>query len=376
MTTLTLTTGGHPITLNSDTTHITDWARTYFTPHWPETPTPTTPAGPRVTALHDGPPLDHDHPHTHRAVYARDHLAYTPHPDGTVTARNLTHPALTYRYTPTHQHLEITHTGPDHPEHRHPCALATTATRLTRHLLHTRLTTDGWTLLHASAATPPHRHGILTLGSPGAGKTTTALTLATTGATLLATDCCYTRPNPDGTLDLLPWPSATTIGLGLLDALGWTPTIRHHLNNGTPPHPTQHPTVTHALTTGTSLDPLHGPDGRERKAQLWPHHLQHWFGLTLATQATADRVLQTRIDSATGTPGPGPCEPPAPDVFTTGPDRYPDFLGLIRHPVTAHQHRTLHRLRLLPRHGLALGHHHGTNAQLIHQASTPCALPE
>jgi hypothetical protein len=365
--TLTLTTGGHPITLDSDTAHVTDWARTYFTAHWPETP--ATNGGLPVTARHD-------RPHTHHVSFARDHLAYTPHPDGTVTARNLTHPApLTYRYTPTHQHLEITHTGCHSLEHRRPCALAVATTRFTRHLLHTRLTTDGWTLLHASAAVPAGGHGVLALGGPGAGKTTTALTLATTGAPLLATDCCYARPNPHGTLDLLPWPAATTIGLGLLNALDWTPTIRAHLNAGEPPHPTQHPTVTHALTTDTNPGPLYAPDGRERKAQLWPQQLQNWFHLTHAPRATAERILQTRIDHPTGTPTTSPPVAIGPDVFTTGPDRYPDFLGLTRHPATVHQQEMLHRLRVMPRHGLTLGHHHGSNAHLIHQVSTPCSSP-
>ncbi|MER6913911.1 hypothetical protein ABT354_19750 [Streptomyces sp. NPDC000594] len=375
--TLTLTTGGHHTTINTDTAHVTDWARAYFSPHWPEATATAaaTAAGPQVTALHDGPPLDHDRPHTHRAVFARDHLAYTPHPDGTVTARNLTHPTLTYRYTPTPQHLEITHTGPPHPGHHHPCNLAVATTRFTRHLLHARLVNDGWTLLHAAAAELPTGHAVLALGGPGAGKTTTALTLATTGATLLATDCCYARPNPDGRLDLLPWPSAATIGLGLLNALGWTPTVRAHLNAGEPPHPTQHPAVTHALTTDRDPGPLFTSSGRERKAQLWPHQLQNWFHLPHALQATADRILQTRINRPAGTPAISPPGPIGPAVFTTGPNRYPDVLGITRHPATNHQQRVLQHLLALPHHELTLGHDHDSNAHLIHQASTPCSSP-
>ncbi|MFD7552469.1 hypothetical protein [Streptomyces sp. NPDC059816] len=119
--TLTLTTGGHHTTIRTDTPHITDWARAYFTPHWPEAP--ATAARSRVTALHDGPPLDHNKPHTHRTIYARDRIGYTPHPDGSITARNLTHPTLTYRYTPTHQHLEITDSGHS-PHQQQPCTLA------------------------------------------------------------------------------------------------------------------------------------------------------------------------------------------------------------------------------------------------------------
>ncbi|MFJ4689475.1 hypothetical protein [Streptomyces sp. NPDC088789] len=376
MNTLTLTTGGHHITLHTDTAHITDWARTYFTAHWPEAPEPATATGPLVTALHHGPPLDHDRPHTHHTVYARDHLTYTPHPDGTVTARNRTHPALTYRYTPAHQHLEITHTGPDQPDHHDPCTLATATTRFTRHLLHAQLTANGWTLLHASAAIHPTGHGVLALGGPGAGKTTTALTLATTRAALLATDCCYARPNPRGTLDLLPWPAATTIGLGLLDALGWTSTVRERLKAGEPPHPTQHPSVTHALTTGTTR-PLYAADGRERKAQLWPHQLQHWFRLTLTPHATADRILQTRIDPAADTPRTCPPEQPGHDVFTTGPGRYPDIFGLTHHQKTpAHRQQVVRHLRTLPHHSLILGHQHSTNTMLIHQTSTSAPVAQ
>ncbi|MFI1869402.1 hypothetical protein [Streptomyces jumonjinensis] len=56
----------HHTTIHADTVHITDCARAYFTPYWPEAPATAT--GPQITALHDGPPLDHDRPHTHYVV--------------------------------------------------------------------------------------------------------------------------------------------------------------------------------------------------------------------------------------------------------------------------------------------------------------------
>ncbi|MET8831695.1 hypothetical protein ABZX40_38495 [Streptomyces sp. NPDC004610] len=170
-----------------------------------------------------------------------------------------------------------------------------------------------------------------------------------------------------------PWPSATTIGLGLglLNALGRTPTVRHHLHNGEPPHPTQHPAVTHALTTSTSPGPLYAPDGRERKAQLWPHQLQRWFHLALTTHATADRILQTRINPATHAPRTPPPAQPGHDVFITGPtDRYPDLFDLAQHHNTPTRHQILRHLRTLPRHSLALSHQPSTNSTLIHRMST------
>ncbi|MEU8542954.1 hypothetical protein AB0C52_23710 [Streptomyces sp. NPDC048717] len=234
-----------------------------------------------------------------------------------------------------------------------------------------QLLADGWVLLHASAAVLADGTTLLALGDSGAGKTTTALTLATTpGAALLATDCTFARQGPTGRLDLLPWPSAATIGLGLLTALDWTATARTHLHDGENPHPTQHPDVTTALLTGRTTPPR-TPAGRERKAHIWPHQLADWFNVTPATTAAATAILLPRI-----TPGTTPRANPDRDTrigasayaVSDGPERYPDLLGLTltrarRH--AEHREAVLAQLATLPALAVDLGHDHAANTRLL-----------
>jgi serine kinase of HPr protein (carbohydrate metabolism regulator) len=91
------------------------------------------------------------------------------------------------------------------------------AVRLARQAVRAVLHRDGWTLLHARAVVRDGR-AVLTFGSKGAGKTTTALLLARhCGWELLASDRIFVRADPGG-VQILPWPAAAAIGL--LDALG------------------------------------------------------------------------------------------------------------------------------------------------------------
>lgn len=239
-----------------------------------------------------------------------------------MTAHTLSDPVLGYHYNAVEQHLVITSrenlTASSRPGR--PTRLATATTRFAREMMRAQLIAEGWVLLHASAATFPGGRTLLALGDSGAGKTTTALTLASHGAALLANDCCFARPHPDGTLRLLPWPSAAAIGLGLLKALPLSTAAGHHLQAGEPPHPTQHQRVTDALING-QIKPLRSESGRELKAHIWPEQLTRWLGLTLATSGTATAVLlpasprptQLRPAStpaATRTSRPTPSSPP------------------------------------------------------------------
>ncbi|MET8832187.1 hypothetical protein ABZX40_39065 [Streptomyces sp. NPDC004610] len=165
---------------------------------------------------------------------------------------------LTYRYTPTHQHLEITHTGPGHPGHRHPCHLAVATTRFTRHLLAAQLTNDGWTPPTELPSRPP---------------------TATTPA-----------PTPTA-----PRPPA----LALRHHHRPRPPQRPRLDpHRPPPHPTQHPAVTHALTTSTSPGPLYAPDHQLlRRLRTLPRHslaLSHQPG----TNSTLIRRMSTTAPGA------------------------------------------------------------------------------
>ena len=247
----------------------------------------------------------------------------------------------------------------DEPE---PVAVA--AARLARELVRGQLLTDGWTVLHASAATQ-NGDAVLTLGDKGAGKTTTGLLLALGGWGLLANDRVFVRPEPDGRVRVLPWPSAAALGLGLLDATGLYNQVRERVLVGEQLHPTQHPTVTQALVDGRR-EPLWRSTGKELKPQFFPDQLASWLGLTLATEARAAGLLFPTMS---------PYAIPAlvengrtltdADVFDQKTeDRYPDIFGLTPTTATGTQALTEHLARL-PRRSLLLRHDTTASAALL-----------
>ncbi|MES4906161.1 MULTISPECIES: hypothetical protein [unclassified Streptomyces] len=177
-----------------------------------------------------------------------------------------------------------------------PLALA--AARIAREMIRASPLRDGWTLLHASAVVCDDR-ALLAFGSKGAGKTTTALLLASRDALLLANDRVFVKVVGDE-LRVLPWPSAAAIGLGLLDALGLYDVVRDRLQAGEQLHPTQHQDVTDALRR---REPLGEPGGkREMKVQVFPDQFATWFGMELATGGHAAALLFPRIDPASSVP--------------------------------------------------------------------------
>ncbi|MFJ4679117.1 hypothetical protein [Kitasatospora sp. NPDC088783] len=373
MHTLTVRAGRHHVTVRSDTASVTDWAGCYFATAWPTTPGRHA-EGPAVTATAHpaGPPGPAPAAFEHQTHYAREAIGYTRHCDGTVDARTTAVPHLRYRYTPAEGHLAITAETPPAPAPPgRPSRLATATTRFTRELMRAQLLDDGWVLLHAAAAVLDDGTALLALGDSGAGKTTTALTLASfPGARLLATDCAFARPTPGGRLDLLPWPSAATIGLGLLHALGWSSIARARLSGGEHPHPTQHPDVTAALLTEGAAPP-HTPVGRERKAHIWPDQLTRWFGLTPATEAVATAVLLPRITPGATARADTGCDARithSPFAVSDGPERYPDLLGLTlpgAHRHAEYREAVLAYLAALPARAVDLGHSHDANTRLL-----------
>ncbi|WP_327378825.1 hypothetical protein OG393_33470 (plasmid) [Streptomyces sp. NBC_01216] len=376
--TLTLTAGRRAVNIRSDSSSVTDWAAQYFGPYWLANPSTGT-KGPTVTAT------DADHQasaplaHPQHAVFARERIGYTRHPDGTVTAHTLSDPVLGYHYNAVEQHLVITSrenlTASSRPGR--PTRLATATTRFAREMMRAQLIAEGWVLLHASAATFPGGRTLLALGDSGAGKTTTALTLASHGAALLANDCCFARPHPDGTLRLLPWPSAAAIGLGLLKALPLSTAAGHHLQAGEPPHPTQHQRVTDALING-QIKPLRSESGRELKAHIWPEQLTRWLGLTLATSGTATAVLLPRITPSHTAPA---CIDTSRDAHvttdafvTSDTERYPDLFGFHNGSnagLPNAQAAVLQHLNRLPRHAIRLSYNHEANRGFLTTLAAP-----
>jgi hypothetical protein len=357
------------ITMVSNTQAVTDYARRYFGSWWNafEVPAATVCAGPVVFA-----DVDEDQyatlqalvetcPHEETA-YAKAASLVARDAEGTITAVSPTQ-QLAYRHEPSTGRLSVIGAESE------PVALA--AARIARDAMRGPLLRDGWTLLHASAVTDNCRT-VLTFGEKGAGKTTTALALANMGWHLLANDRLFVRPDDKGQLQVLPWPSAAAIGLGLLDALGWHDVARTRLEAGEALHPTQHPDVTNAVLAGRR-EPLWEPGGkRERKVQVYPDQFADWFGLKLATSGLAQAVLfpQIRRGAAPAVEG---CRRTLGDAdFMHGAteDRYPDILGLAPAGGSGSsdaRQSVAHHLDKLPHHTVVLGHDLAANAAFLHQ---------
>ncbi|QCX77231.1 hypothetical protein C9F11_17895 [Streptomyces sp. YIM 121038] len=362
------------VTVASQMEEITEWSRRYFGPWWNATPAkaPTgtgiaegrgalvlADTGPnRVddieTLIHDYGFAETEYAGARTLLSRHDGVTHAAQPD-----ERLAYQADRYRLTIVGEH---------------PQPVAVAAARLARELVRAQLLADGWTVLHASAAVKDGR-AVLTLGKKGAGKTTTALLLARQGWGLLANDRVFARTEADGTVKVLPWPSAAAIGLGLLDATGLYDPVRERVLAGEQLHPTQHPSVTEALGDGRR-EPVWRADGKELKPQFFPDQLATWLGLTLATEATAAGLLFPTVN---------PEASPAvladdralteSDVFsTTTEDRYPDIFGLI--PATASDNTTalVEQLGQLPHRSLMLTHDAAANSALLTKTADDIAV--
>ncbi|MBT2511325.1 hypothetical protein J7I98_37020 [Streptomyces sp. ISL-98] len=355
------------VTVLSNTPFVTDWSRRYFGPWWKafEVPTGSVCAGPLVTAdidekaYTDLAALLSSVPHS-VATYAKARLLLARDSTGTITAV-APDEQLAYRSEQLGGHVTIS--GRD----REPLALATA--RIAREMIRATLLRDGWTLLHASAVVRDGR-ALLTFGSKGAGKTTTALLLASRGAELLANDRVFVKVAGDE-LRVLPWPSAAAIGLGLLDALGLYDVVRDRLKGGEQLHPTQHQDVTDALLAGRR-EPLWEPGGkRERKVQVFPDQFSSWFGMELAAGGCAAGLLFPRIDAAAVPALVDGDRTLGKDDFMSGSteDRYPDHFGLA-HGIDGGgsdlaRATVADRLAALPHHQVVLGHDVAANADFL-----------
>ncbi|MEU2930582.1 hypothetical protein ABZ636_36980 [Streptomyces sp. NPDC007251] len=351
------------VTLASLTPAVTEWSARYFGPWWnaaaTDDPSPGSLADGGGLVLADIDPArvddiralvtDHAHQET---TYANARTLVARH-DGITYA---VQPGERIGYQADGRRMVIVG---DEAE-----PVAVTAARLARELLRGQLLADGWTVLHASAATH-NGDAVLTLGDKGAGKTTTALLLALNGWGLLANDRVFARPDADGRVRLLPWPSAAALGLGLLDATGLYDQVRQRVLAGGQLHPTQHPKVTKALMDG-HREPLWREDGKELKPQFFPDQLASWLGLTLATDAYAAGLLFPTMS---------PDTIPAlvengraltnEDVFNQKTeDRYPDIFGLTPTTTTGTKALTEHLARL-PRRSLVLSHDTDASAALL-----------
>ncbi|WP_371654436.1 MULTISPECIES: hypothetical protein [unclassified Streptomyces] len=356
-----ITSAGRQVTVTSNTTSVTDWALSYFGPWWNAGAASAPFPGPVVAA--DVAPAETAKIARQVAGYAHEEVVYANSPmlyaaDGPTATAIQPADNLAYRYEPGHLRIA------GHDEL--PLALA--AARFAREVLRSELLGDGWTILHASAVVKDGLT-VMALGGKGSGKTTTALLLARSGWQLLANDRVFVRPSAGRGVDVLPWPAAAAVGLGLLDALGLYDGVRERTLRGEHLHPTQAQAVTKALTEGRRL-PLFSGSGKELKAQFAPSQLVTWLDLTLATEGRAARLLFPsidpaaipRIESATRVVADN-------DYFNARTeDRYPDVFSLT--PPEAGTSRVrraslTQALGRLPRHAITLGHDVKANVDLL-----------
>ena len=356
------------VTVTSTTRAVTDWSRRYFGPWWNATDVPGC-----ASVNHGAPVISAEiapgqvteltqevlEAPNETTSFAKALTIVSRNDRGVITAVS-PEEGIAYRSDPGTGRLSIFGTQTE------PVALATA--RLAREAVRGRLLQDGWTVLHASAAVRDDQ-AVLTFGAKGAGKTTTALTLARQPEwELLANDRVFIRHETEG-LRVLPWPSAAAIGLGLLDALGWFDIAHERLKAGDFLHPTQDPRVTDALLAGRR-EPL-WDRGRELKAQVFPDQFFGWFTLLLATSGYAATLLFPQV-VADATPSVTEHGRSLGDEdFMSGAteDRYPDLFNLAggvdgsgRAEARADVAK---RVGQLPHHSVVLGRDVDANARFL-----------
>ncbi|WP_078992782.1 hypothetical protein [Streptomyces sp. MMG1121] len=355
------------VTVLSADKAVTDWSTRYFGPWWnavdakPE----SVCEGPLVVAE-----VDEDaYGEASLAVTQAPHTSTTYAKAQTLVARDAAAGAvravspgelLAYRSEPASGTLTIYGCDTE--------TVATATARLAREMVRGVLLRAGWCVLHASAVVQGGRVA-LTFGRKGAGKTTTALALAARhGWGLLANDRVFVRPDDRDGVDVLPWPSAAAIGLGLLDALNWFDMVRERLQAGEALHPTQDPRVSRALLAGARTPLWDG--GKELKAQVFPDQFGSWFNIPLAAGGEAAALLFPHILAGAAPAAKGEARGLDDSDFMSGAteDRYPDVFDLVRVDGGGSEesrHEVAHRLAALPHHAMVLGHDVAANADLL-----------
>lgn len=366
---ISLTAAGKTVIVESADPFVTAWTDRYAGAWWPVDHIPVgSHAGPRV--------ISHDNPGRFQelaTLAAREPCAETPYPHN--LTRHHTQPngittavtpqdRIAYHYDPATNTMEVCTSGTT------PLTLARSTARAARELQRAQLIADGWVLLHAAAVSTAEA-GILALGDRGAGKSTAALTLASAGASLIANDRVFARLTPAGRIELLPWPSAASIGLGLVGALQWTETIRAHLLAGEEPHPTQHQQVTDALLSGRTTA-IEG-DRKEVKAHIWPDQFTRWFGISFSRHTHADVILFPKVspDSKPGTDRDRTTRITDSDfMIGAQEDAYPDIFHLAAGDNSGSAHRrsaVKDALDGLRHYAVDLSHDAQANAQMLTQ---------
>ncbi|MFD3848213.1 hypothetical protein ACFWVB_20275 [Streptomyces microflavus] len=348
------------VTVISNVEEVTHWSMRYLGQWWLTRPVdpatvgdlPTVVANLDQAAYEELTLLVHDGRHTTEVEYAGHRMLVAR--DGDDVIATSPDEGVAYRSSPARDRLVLAGT--------YGLTLALAAARMAREVIRGRLVHWGWVVLHASAVSQPRSGAtILAFGGKGAGKTACALLLASAGWELLANDRVLVRPTGDANVEVLPWPAAAGVGLGLLDSLGWTDAARSYLKAGGHFHPTQDQAVTEALHAA-EYTPLQA-HGRELKVQVFPDQLTELFDVPLSTGGRVASLLFPQVD-ADAEPAliDGAERTVSLDDFMTGAteDRYPDVFELSRGAGTAGRQTArdgvAHRLATLPHHQVRLSH--------------------
>ncbi|WP_103536036.1 hypothetical protein [Streptomyces sp. SM11] len=318
------------VTVMSNRAEVTDWSARYFGQWWNSSPVEAATVYAGAVLVADVDPeayaaltlLVHDGRHTAEVEYARHRMLVAR--DGEDIIATSPDEAIAYRSSPASGRLTLTGIG--------VMELSLAAARLAREVFRGQLLRDGWAVLHSSAVVRPEDGAaLLAFGGKGAGKTTTALLLASSGWQLLANDRVLVRPTGTRGVEVVPWPSAAAVGLGLLASLGWGAAARGHVKKGGAFHPTQHDAVTTALLAGDFTPLWEDEKRREKKVQVFPDQFTSLFGVELATGGRAAGLLFPRVDaeSSPDVVG-GAVQALGDDDFMSGrtEDRYPDIFEL------------------------------------------------
>ncbi|MFI1956121.1 hypothetical protein ACH437_30505 [Streptomyces xinghaiensis] len=353
----------------SNRPEVTDWALRYFGPWWKARAVEAESAGSCAVVVANVQESGYEEITLRvRDGQQVDAVTYARHPllvarDGRDIIATSPDEGVAYRCTPSTGRVVLV--GAD----ARPLALA--AARLARESVRGQLLSAGWAVLHASAVVRADDDAaLLTFGGKGAGKTTTALLLASQGWRLLANDRVLVRPVGERGVEVVPWPAAAAVGLGLLHALGWDVAAREYLGMGGRFHPTQHESVTRALLSGRHI-PLWSDGGKERKVQIFPDQFPELFKVPLATGGEAAGLLFPRVNAFEMPEIVDGARTLGAEDFMAGAteDRYPDVFGLA-HGVDgggleSARAEVAARLAGLPRHAVRLSHDSAANAALL-----------
>ena len=204
-----------------------------------------------------------------------------------------------------------------------PAAVAIDLNRIARAALTAELEGDGWVMVHAACVVDGDA-GAVVVGPKGSGKSTTALGLAAGHSFgLLGNDRCFARVE-DGHIRCIAWPGSVAVGLGLLNALGWTEVLAKGLREGARNHPAQRAEVVRQILRGDSRSLFER--GKELKYEILPRQFSELFGIQLVREGYVTRLVLPRFEH-------DPAPVCAEDVvrnstLTSVGDGYPNFLGV------------------------------------------------